>query len=76
MVRMMGWVNMNRDELVLEVIAAVNATTAEQIAKVNNCMNDICLAAQLRRRDEFLISDLSKEGLEIVKAECIRKYRQ
>lgn len=67
---------MSRDELVSEIIAYTKATTPEQIAKINTVVNDVALAVQLRRKDEFLISELSENGLIIFKNECIRRYSQ
>lgn len=66
---------MNRDELVSSIIASVGALTDTQIALVNQCLSDIILAVEIRRGYEILITELSEENIELVKAECIRRYR-
>lgn len=60
--------------MVSAIIAAVNATTDEQITLVNSNLTDIVLAVELRHGNELLIDDLSDSEIAIVKAECIRRY--
>ena len=66
--------NMNRDELVINLVEKLGITTEEQFAQINAILNDIILGIELRHGEEILVENLVQGNIHCIISEVCRRY--